>query len=681
MAKKKRTKGRRKNNRKKQTRPVRKGRSVLIALAIIVGVVFVAYSPVLNAGFVDIDDYKLILDKGRTFLNRPMSYITSGFGSPHYKPVTYATWIAEYHIARDTPFLYHFDNLLLHLFNCILVFFITRQLSRRFKEIEGSALQIAFFSSLLFGLHPLHMESVSWVIERKDVLFTFFYLLGVAGYIRYLGSKSYLILGLSVVAYFLSMLSKLPGVTMPGVLFLIDYVWKRKLDKRLFLEKAGYFAVFIFALFAFGVVTRSSGEGSIGALMNPDKVLSTADNMRDVRGVYGKTVLASMRGWLWYVHSWIPVRTAIGYPREQIIGMFGPLIHALLPLLVAAGFLILRFRKKYPLLFFGHVFFFMTLLPAIMRLGLGIGIFMSDRYVYLPVFGLIFLFVSWLFTIRERKWFTERVRMVILGGLALVFAITTFLGTQVWKSPETLWTNVIEKYPSVDYAFVNRGGYYREQGDYQRALTDLNKAIERKEDVNSFIQRGLIYRQMGQPANAIPDYNRALELEPDNTQARANRGNAYLDMRQMQQAIADYNVVLEAEPRNFRTRVNRAIAYASQRQFEQARADFLLAEEHNPYYDQVHLNLAVFYFETGDYDKALKYYQQFLGFHPDDHATYHDMAIVYMRKGDHNAALENVNIALRMQVRKLYYQTRANIYDAMGNAQAAQQDRQTASQL
>jgi tetratricopeptide (TPR) repeat protein len=152
-------------------------------------------------------------------------------------------------------------------------------------------------------------------------------------------------------------------------------------------------------------------------------------------------------------------------------------------------------------------------------------------------------------------------------------------------------------------------------------------------------------------------------------------------MRQMQQARADYNVVLEAEPRNFRTRVNRAIAYASQRQFEQARADFLLAEEHNPYYDQVHLNLAVFYFETGDYDKALKYYQQFLGFHPDDHATYHDMAIVYMRKGDHNAALENVNIALRMQVRKLYYQTRANIYDAMGNAQAAQQDRQTASQL
>lgn len=678
MAKKKRTRTRKTT---KARKPARSRKRLLIALAILVAVVAAAYSPVLSAGFVDIDDYKLILDKGRTFLNRPLFYITNGFGSPHYKPVTYATWIAEYHIARDTPLLYHFNNLLLHLFNCILVFFITRQVARRFEAIKGSDFMVAFFTALLFGLHPLHIESVSWVIERKDVLFTFFYLLGIAGYIRYLGNRSVMMLALSVVAYLLSMLSKLPGVTLPGVLFLLDYAWGRKWSVKLIVEKAGYIAVFIFALFAFGVVTRSSGEGSIGALMNPEKKLSTADNMSEVRGIYGKSALASMRAWLWYLHSWVPVRTAIGYPREAIIGFFGPFIHALLPLLLAAGFFIFRLRKKYPLLFFGHVFFFITLLPAIMRLGLGIGIFMSDRYVYLPVFGLIFLFVGWLFALQKRKWFSPRLRLAVLGGLSLLFAALTFIGTQHWESPETLWSNVIRKYPSVDYAYVNRGGYYREQGDYQRALNDLNQALARKEDVNSFIQRGLIYRQMGQPAQAIPDYNKALEKEPDNMQARSNRGNAYLDMQQMQQAIADYDVVLEAEPRNVKTRVNRAIAYASLRQYEKAHADFVLAAEHNPYYDQLYLNRAVFYFETANYDLALQDYHRYLEFHPQDHATYHDMAIVHMRKGDNTAAIENVNSAIQMQPTRLYYQTRANIYDKMGNAEAAQRDRQTAAQF
>ena len=646
-------------------------KQVLIALGIIVAITFVSYSPVLNAGFVDIDDEKLILKQKNRFLNDPMSIYSMNQGI-HYKPVTYTTWMLEYRAVGDEPFLYHFNNLLLHLINVILVFFIIRQIAGRFEKLKGHEFYIAFFTALLFGLHPLHVESVSWAVERKDVLYSCFYLLSMATYIRYLNKGTVYMLALSSLAYILSALSKSPGITLIAILFLLDFTWRCKLSAKLIYDKTGHFLMLAYAMYLLGFF-HGSAEGSFGSLNN-DKILAKSDNIREVAPQYSKIILSSMRAWLWYLHSLLPFRTSLGYPREILINFFGPLIHVFPIALGAAGVALLAFAKKNRLLFFAHAFFFITLSPAIVRLGLGIGIFMSDRYVYLPVMGLIFLVVSWIITIGESKRLTSKMRYGVLGIIAFVFAIMTFQGTQVWKSTETLWTNVINKYPGVPYAHINRGSHYRSIGEMDKALADVTKGISLDDNANARIQRGLIYRQTGRPTEALADYNRALKLEPNNVQALVNRGNAYLDSREFQKAIADYDVVL-GKSRNLRASVNRAIAYASLGQHAAAEQAFKDVEAFAGNYKDFYMNRAILMVEMRKYDLALTDYTKYLELMPGDHQIFNDKAIVLGLLGRHQEAVQNFTTAINMSPVKDYYLSRARSYDALGQAQLAQQDR------
>ena len=679
MAKsKKRKSGTKKTPQRTQQRPSF-ARSIWLAIGLIAVITFIAYTPVLNAGFVDIDDNKLLLNQAPKFLNNPARILRWSHGTAHWKPVTSATWALEYAVAGNKPFIYHFNNLLLHILNSILVFFLALRIAPKFDKLKEHAWLIALFTGLLFGVHPLHVESVAWVVERKDVLFTFFYLLGLLGYAKYLDSGKILPLALSALAYMFSTFSKAPGITMIVVLFLFDFVWQRKLSRQLFTEKIGHFGVLALALYNFGVFRKGKGEGKIGSLAE-EQILAKSENVLETPTLYGKFMLGSMRGWLWYLHSLLPFRTSLGYPREAIISFFGPLIHIFPALLVGAGALLLRFRNWNRMLFFGHVFFFLTLLPAIMRLGLGIGIFMSDRYVYLPLFGLLVWLVSMLVAARENKFLTTKVRIGILSAVTLLFAVMTFKAAQVWKGTETLWTNVIDKYPSVPYAYINLASYHRDLGNYQEALRLANKGVELDDNANARVQRGLILRQSGRADEAISDYTRAIELDRKNTQALVNRGNAYLDRRQFQLAINDYDLVLDRE-RNPKAAVNRAIAYAQLGQFQKAEESFALGEKFHRNNPDLYLNRAIMYFQAQQLQQALADYQFYLSLVPDDHQIWNDMGIVYQNLNRHDKALECLNRAISIQPFSDYYMVRARSYDAMGNSQAAQADRNTARQI
>jgi tetratricopeptide (TPR) repeat protein len=472
-------------------------------------------------------------------------------------------------------------------------------------------------------------------------------------------------------------MSKSPGITMLPILFLLDFVWQRKLSSKLFVEKLAHFGVFAFSLYALGILGRKSGEGSVAAMLT-EKKLARAENIAEHTSVYGKAVLAGLRGSLWYVHSLIPVRLSLGYPREQIIGFFGPFIHAFPWILVAAGAFLLKFARKYKLLFFTNAFFFLTMAPAIVRLDLGIGIYMSDRYVYMSLLGLILMVVALIWTARERNWFTAKTKKGILIAMCAICAIMSFAESRVWKNTETLWTNVIRKYPQVDYAWINRASYYREHGRYEEALADASKGVELHDNANGRIQRGLIYRQMGNPKAALEDYNRALELEKDNTQAFTNRGNAYLDLGRYQLAIADYEKVLKSEPNNIKTRVNMAIAYSALGDYATATEQFAQAERYSRNYADLYVNRAIMHFQSKQYDKALGDYQKYLQFRPNDHQIYNDMGIVYSILGQHQNAVNSFTQAISISPVKDYYRYRAQAYENLGNAAAAQQDRRMA---
>jgi protein O-mannosyl-transferase len=189
VSKRKPAKGSKKSRQKKKSSGGGSAnRSLWITLGIIAGVTLLAMLPLLSAGFVDIDDKKLILDKASLFLNHPWRIFSMSYGTPHYKPVTYFTWMLEYRLAGPNPFIFHFNNILLHIGNSIIVFFLIREIAAKFEKLKGHEFQIALFTALLFGVHPMHVESVGWVVERKDVLYTCLYLLGLTGYVKYLNS-------------------------------------------------------------------------------------------------------------------------------------------------------------------------------------------------------------------------------------------------------------------------------------------------------------------------------------------------------------------------------------------------------------------------------------------------------------------------------------------------------------
>jgi tetratricopeptide (TPR) repeat protein len=342
-------------------------------------------------------------------------------------------------------------------------------------------------------------------------------------------------------------------------------------------------------------------------------------------------------------------------------------------MLVGAGAFLTYYARKYRLLFFAHAFFFITLLPAIVRLGLGIGIFMSDRYIYLSVFGIIFLAVAWILTLVKGQ---MRTRYGILAGIAVIFAIASFNEARTWRSTETLWTNVIKKWPDVPYAYVNRGSYYRDLGEYDMALADLNKGVQLEDNANARIQRGLVLRQSGNPQAAIDDYNKALEHSPGDVQALVNRGNALLDTRRFRESIADFDKVLAEEPTNVRAATNRAIAYASIRDYVNAEASFKAVEQYATDNAEFFMNRAIMFVESQQYQKAINDYNSYLALRPRDHQIHYDKGIVLNMLGRYQQAVESYTNAININPDKLYFQSRARAYDALGNSAAAQQDRQ-----
>lgn len=673
MAKKQKEKsGKRRQNR--SVKSTNKGllNNKVFLLAGILLFTFIVLSPLLTAEFVDIDDTKLILDKQVVYADNPGKIFRLSLYTPHYKPVVYFTWMLEYYLSGNAAWMHHLNNLLLHLLNCALVFFLSMRLGSRFELTKNHLLPFSLGAALLFGIHPMHVESVAWAVERKDVLYTAFFLLSCISYLRYTDSNERKWLILSATGFLLSVFSKSPAVVLPFLLLFFDYVYKRKWSFGLLTEKAGHFGVLLLALYAFGFFSLGTTEGSIGAIAE-QTVISKAAHVKELPTLYAKGLVASMKAILWYLHSWFPVKPALAYPREAIIRSFGAGIHVFPWILLAiSAFLFLK-RKKWPFIFFGHAFFLICMIPAIIRITPGVGIFLNDRYLYLGVLGVILVFLGLLLRIPNRK-----AAMGLFAVVVLLFSVQSFQIARSWQNTEKLWTNVIEKYSNVAYAYTNRGAYYRETGRVELALADLNRSVEIEADANNLNQRGVILRQMGRPQEAINDYTKAIEDDPGNHQAWLNRANALLDLRQFQRAIQDLDKAIELRPMEAKTYSSRGVAYAQMGQWANAEANFKRAVELNPGFAEVYTNRGLMHFQRGNSQQAIADFEKYLTLVPDDHQIVFDIGNIYQSTGNDARAVEYYSRAIAMNPSPAYYQKRAVSYERMGNGSAAASDRQRA---
>ena len=293
---------------KKVTPP--SGKKNILFIALLLLVTFGIYFQVTSHEFVNYDDDTLIttnrvvVDAGKSWTD----CFTWNIFTPHFKPLVLLSWRAEYQAFGEKPGVFLFNNLLLHAFNVLLVFFLSLTLLRKFIPDQKQVISLAaFFVALAFAVHPLHVESVAWAVERKDVLYTFFFLLSWWSYLQYLEKNKYTYLLLCALFYLLVLLSKSMGITLIAILFLTDYLYGRKNLVGLIKEKIPVIFFFVVGIYLYGLVDYLTGFVSGGAAGSGTNLPETLQVASESSPFLQIVLLAFLKFFLMLVHVLVPL--------------------------------------------------------------------------------------------------------------------------------------------------------------------------------------------------------------------------------------------------------------------------------------------------------------------------------------------------------------------------------------
>ena len=646
-------------NKKKETAKKSKNKnnffsknSGLLFVLLLIASVLIIYARTSTFEFVNIDDGPLIYENP-TVINPDIPYSQSFqrlLGGVHYKPLVFLSWKLEYNLWGPSASHFHTINWILHLLNTLLLFYVLNHLFLKLYDSEKKAMYSAFFVALLFTINPLRAESVAWATERKDVLFGFFFLISWMSYLKYLEKKNYLFLLLGALAYLLSGLSKSMGLPLLAILFLSDLWYNRKLKLNLITEKIPFIIVFIVLLNLYGLIDFSperrvnvQAADSELAEVQMETVTSVAF-LNALPPTVQWVLTASVRFVLWLLHSFIPVKLSVHYSHNGVYGFLGKSIW-LFPLIsLALLWLLWRFRKRNKSLLAGFLFFAVALSPALLLSVSGQGIFLSDRYTYMPSVGLFFAFVAFL---NEMK-LKQRANVILTVFIGFFF-IQSMIAVGYWKNSEKLFTQAIKVYPGSGFAHLNLGKYYFEHDNAAEALKIYTSGIKVAPGYYKlYSNRGKLYFDQGKTDLALQDFDKCLSLMPDYVTALANRGAAYGIKQEYGKALTDFNRALEISPRDKNALSNRGLLYMFTRDYEKAVEDYSRYLEIEPDDADIENALGLSYHNLKRYDQALAAYNKAISLDNSKGAFYYNRSLVNNDLGNKEQALKDALYAQQM---------------------------------
>jgi len=613
---------------------------IIIALANIL-----VFSQTSSFDFVNIDDGSLIYENP-LIIDDNISYsevFQSKKFTPHYKPITFLTWKYQYNTFGSNPSSFHTINWILHVINSIILFLIGIKIFKVLYEDYKMVLLSAFVLTLLFSINPLRIESVAWATERKDVLFSLFFLLSWYSYFLFIDKNKYAFLILGAFFYLLSGLSKSMGITLIIVLFLTDIWYNRKSIGKLFVEKAPYLIVFVGLLYLFGLFGSGTKEASDILIASSEKSgqLTTVEFVDNLPLFMQWLLSASFRFVAWLIHSLVPINTSVSYSADEMFGFLGYSL-LLFPIIVIALYF-LAWKKSTKLVLGGLLFFGITLSPVLTYTEVGQGTFLSDRYTYIPSIG-IFLIVVYLIN----KWSASNTKKhALTAGILLFFIFTSLNNIGNWKNSETLFTHAIEISPTSAVAHLNLGLYYRVENQMQKALNTYNNGIKTNPNYpNLYRNRGKIYFDQNKMDLALGDFNKSLALLPNELEVLSNRGVCYAATQQWDKCFEDLNTALEINPNHLTSIYNRGFAYYSSNNFEEAKNDFLLYVKLNSNNPEVYNLLGLVYAQLKDFNQANTYHSQAVQLNPNSGQFYLNRSYSFYHLGDYSNALLDAQSAM-----------------------------------
>ncbi len=579
-------------------------RILLVCLAL-AGITCALYWPVLGNAFVNYDDNTYITENAHVLhgLNWPdlkWAFTTGHTGYAH--PVTWLSHQLDYQLYGAWAGGHHLTNLAIHVANTLLLFLLFWRLTR---DLWPSA-----FVAALFAVHPLHVESVAWIAERKDVLSGLFFLLTLHAYAAYTTKRqvSHYLLALGL--FVLGILSKPMLVTVPGVLLLLDY-WplgrltlrQGKRDpaiwptiRRLIVEKIP------FALVAVGwSILTFALQKEVGAVGQQEIALRMAN------------AVVSYATYLWT--TFWPQHLAVFYPYPTSIPLWTVLVSV--ALLVLVSVLCLARWRSSPYLSVGWFWYLGMLLPVIGLIQAG-GQAHADRYAYLPQIGLS-VALGWGIVELTKPWPSRR--YWLSGAAAVVMALLmarSWSQIRVWRDSESLWSHALAVTPDNLVARFNLGHVVGQQGRYQEAVEHFTIALRIEPDfLDALINMGMTLMDQGHAAEAAGFFERALRVAPDSSKAHTQLAIALARQDKKAEALAEFRKAVELAPQDADARANLGLMLARQGNVAEAMEQLSEAVRLNPESAEAHNNLGLVLLASGKTRESVPHFSTALRLKPD----------------------------------------------------------------
>lgn len=665
-------------------------------------ITFAVYLSSLRNSFVTWDDNVYIFENPhiRTFDWSFIVWAFTSFRAGNWHPLTWISHALDYAAWGLNPLGHHLTGIILHAANTFLVGVLIIRLATIYRDKsvtdstssvlkERGILITGGVTAFLFGLHPLHVESVAWASERKDLLCALFYLLSIMAYVKYAthvsqgpkdmgqekakgieqradgiwtkknNSMRYASGPLLIVLFFfvLALLSKPMAVSLPVVLLIIDWAPLNRIRSlkgfsTVLVEKLPLIACSAASSLLAYLAQKTSGSTEIMSVLPLSMRISVAAG--SLFSYLGKMLLPL---------NLVPFYP---YPRLEEIASLSPLYFLFVLFFAGVTAVSIAMAGKWKIWFAIWCFYVVTLIPVLGIVQVG-GQSMADRYTYLPSIGPFLIAGLGASSILSRVQETGGRRLAKIAfavtacGIAVSLPYLTVRQTGVWRNNLTFWNYILEREPDkLPFAYNNRGLVLQEMGQYEKASEDYRRAIALQPfDPYPYINLGAVYRKTGRTGEAIEILNDAISIEPRSIAYR-NLAGVYLDTGQADKAAENSLRAIALDPGDGLAHYRLGTAYMSLGRIDDALAAYTNAVALIPAEPEVLTHLGLALARKGMEQEAIAQFQKALRLDPDYAEALFHLGNAYATAGRLDEAIENYRAAVRLEPGNTYYRNMLN---------------------
>jgi tetratricopeptide (TPR) repeat protein len=674
-------------------KPIHRDLIISFFLVLVTAAVFWQVS---SFDFVRYDDDKYVTENRHVQAGLTRGGIAWAFSSVYannWHPLTWLSHMLDCQLFATNPSGHHLTNLFFHILNTLLLFFIL-------KRMTDLPWRSAFVAAL-FAVHPLHIESVAWVAERKDVLSTLFFMLTIWAYVRYVehpGIYRYL----AILLFFaLGLMSKPMLVTLPFVLLLLDFwpLGRLHLEGAVFNRDTNDMKALDSRLRGNDKKGAVVGDGNekmsvMGLIIEkiPLFILSAASicitlfaqwsGISPLESLpFATRISNAIVSYISYMGKMIwPHDLALLYPYPDVIPMWQIGASILLLILITAA--AVRLRKRYPYVIAGWLWYLGTLVPVIGLVQVGYQS-MADRYTYLPLIGL-FIAIAWIVPDLMARLRIHRIALTLLATCVIAALMTVSLfQIRYWQNGLTLFARTLSVTKNNHVILTNMGASLAEQGKFGEAIAHYQEALRIKPDdfearynlANALAKQGrleeavsqyadilqtqpdaaavhnnmgIALSQLGRTDEAVDHFREALRIKPDFQDAGSNLETALMGQTKTKKPVTEKVAIQPADPNSAEGQLRMGLSLFQEGKADEAIPKFEEALRLNPKLVAAHISLGLIMAQKRNLDKAIEHFRKALKIKPDIAEAHNSLGVALTYKGALDDAVEHFERALKI---------------------------------